>query len=111
MGALNRYSFRALYIFRILKFEIMIRINCFMRTAPKKREEVLAAAIRLTKATIEQQGCIAYDIFESATRDDVLMICESWASDADLQAHMDSEVFKKEVEIIKGNSEVKVEKF
>lgn len=89
----------------------MIRLNCFFRVKEGKRQEVLEAAKRLTEASLLQEGCIAYDIFESATRPDVLMICETWADKKALDAHSASDVFKKEVAIIHAGAEMKLESF
>ena len=56
----------------------MLRLNCFIKVSADNSAEVLAAAKRLTEASLLQDGCVAYDIFESATRPEVLMICETW---------------------------------
>ena len=56
----------------------MIRLNCFIQVEESKREQVLALAKELVAASLNDEGCIAYDIFESSTRRDVMMICETW---------------------------------
>ncbi|MCH5225264.1 MAG: antibiotic biosynthesis monooxygenase [Muribaculaceae bacterium] len=89
----------------------MIRINCFISVSEEKRSEVLEAAKRLTSASQQQDGCIAYDIFESATRRNVLMICETWRDQAALDAHSNSKVFHDEVSILHSNAEMKLETF
>ncbi|MBD5338133.1 MAG: antibiotic biosynthesis monooxygenase [Bacteroides sp.] len=89
----------------------MLRLNCFIQVNPEKRETVLAAARRLTEASLLQEGCIAYDIFESATRRDVLMICETWSDEEALKAHSESDVFVKEVGVMRANAEMKLETF
>lgn len=89
----------------------MIRINCFIDVKIEKKETVLEAAKRLTKASLEQDGCIAYDIYESATRPNVLMICETWKDKASLDAHSASKVFHDEVSIMHDNAEMKLESF
>ena len=89
----------------------MIRLNCFIRVDKTNREEVLAAARRLTAASLLQEGCVAYDVFESATREDVLMICETWRDRAALDAHSASDVFVKEVGIMRSLAEMKLESF
>ena len=58
----------------------MIRLNVFIRVKEEKREAVLVAAKELVTASQKDKGCIAYDVFESATRHDVLMICETCRS-------------------------------
>lgn len=93
------------------KSKTMIRINCFISVAAENRQKVLEAAVRLTKASLLQDGCIAYDIFESATRPDVLMICETWASKEALDAHSNSEVFHTEVSVMTELATLKLEHF
>lgn len=65
----------------------MIRLNVFIRTTATNREETVATAKELVAASLKDAGCVAYDLFESATRPDVLMICETW-SDAKALAAM-----------------------
>lgn len=89
----------------------MLRLNCFIKMNAEKREEVLAAAKRLTEASLKQDGCVAYDVFESATRKDVLMICETWRDQAVLDAHSASAVFVEEVGLMKSLAEMKLEVF
>ena len=89
----------------------MLRLNCFIRVNAGHRDEALQAAVRLTEASLRQEGCVAYDIFESATRKDVMMICETWRDQAALDAHSASEEFKTEVGILRSISEMKLETF
>ena len=89
----------------------MLRLNCFIKVEEKNREEVLEAAKRLTEASLKQEGCIAYDVFESATRPTVLMICETWRDKVSLDAHSASEVFHKEAGIMHAKAEMKLETF
>lgn len=89
----------------------MIRINCFVSVKEENRNKVLEAAKRLTEASLKQDGCVAYDIFESATRPDVLMFCETWRDKEALEAHSASKVFHDEVKIIHENAEMKLETF
>lgn len=88
----------------------MIRLNCFVSVKEENRKEVLEAARRLVEASLKQDGCIAYDIFESATRPDVLMFCETWRDQQALDAHATSEVFIKETKLIHDVADLKVER-
>ena len=54
----------------------MIRLNVFIRTTDSNREEVVNTAKELVAASLKDEGCVAYDLFESTTRKDVLMICD-----------------------------------
>ncbi len=89
----------------------MLRLNCFISVSPEHRAEVLEAARRLTAASLLQDGCIAYDIFESATRPSVLMICETWRDQAALDAHSASAEFATECAIMHRLAEMKLETF
>lgn len=89
----------------------MLRLNCFIRIDAARRDIVLDAARSLTAASLQQEGCVAYDIFESATRPDVLMICETWRDQAALDNHSASAEFKAYVGIMRENAEMKLETF
>lgn len=89
----------------------MIRLNCFIRVEDDKYEVVLDAARNLTEASLLQDGCVAYDIFTSATRPDILMICETWRDQAALDAHSASAEFERYVGIMRDNAEMKLESF
>lgn len=89
----------------------MIRINCFIQVNEENRTAVLEAAKTLTAASLEQDGCVAYDIFESSTRPDVLMICETWRDKEALDAHSNSKVFHDQVKIMHDLANLKLETF
>lgn len=89
----------------------MLRLNCFIRVGAEHHDAVLEAARRLTAASLRQEGCVAYDVFTSATRPDVIMICETWADQAALDAHGASPEFVEYVGIMRRYAEMKLETF
>lgn len=89
----------------------MIRLNCFIEVSPNKREDVIAEAKALTKASLKDIGCVAYDIFESSTRENVLMICETWTDESALAAHANTTHFKLYVSNIEKKAKITIEKF
>lgn len=89
----------------------MIRLNCFIEVSAEHKADVKAAARRLTEASLRQEGCIAYDIFESATRPEVLMICETWRDQHALDDHSTSKVFEEEVGKMRSLARMKLESF
>ncbi|WP_418990908.1 putative quinol monooxygenase [Alistipes sp.] len=89
----------------------MIRLNVFIRTSEACREELLGAARELVAASLRDEGCVDYDLYESATRRDVLMICETWRDEAALAAHEQSPHFTTLVPRLKQSGELKIEKF
>lgn len=90
----------------------MLRLNCFIAvTDCSHRDTVIDAAKRLTEASLLQDGCIAYDVFTSATRPDVIMICETWRDNEGLKVHSDSEIFATEVSAMQKYAKMKLETF
>ena len=87
----------------------MIRLNVFIRTTESNRAEILSVAKELVTASLKDEGCIAYDIFESATRPDVLMICETWSDAKALAAHEQASHFTTLVPRLHQLGEMKLE--
>lgn len=89
----------------------MIRLNVFISLDEANRAQVLDAAKELTKFSILEDGCISYDIYESATRPNVLMFCETWKDSEALSIHEKSAHFVKNIAILSALTTTKVEKF
>lgn len=87
----------------------MIRLNVFIST--ENRDAFLEIAKELVAASQKEEGCIAYDIFESSTRPEVLMFCETWASDAALAAHEATTHFTSLVPKLTELGKMKIERF
>lgn len=65
----------------------MIRLNVFIQVEAANRAALLAEAKALVEKSLNDEGCVAYDVFESATRQNVMMICETWRDEQALAAH------------------------
>lgn len=89
----------------------MIRLNVFIQVEEKNHEAVVAAAKELVASSLNDKGCIAYDLFASATRGDVLMICETWTDATSLAAHEATSHFTTLVPRIQELAAMKLEKF
>lgn len=89
----------------------MLRLNCFYQANEGKYNEALEAATALTAASVKDAGCVAYDVFESATRPDIFLICETWTDEAALQAHMAAPHFKEYVSVLEACGTLKLEQF
>jgi len=89
----------------------MIRLNVFISLEETNRSKVLEAAKELTGFSIKEEGCFAYDIFESATRPKVLMICETWKDAESLSKHEKTDHFIKNIAIMSALATFKIEKF
>ena len=89
----------------------MIRLNCFLAVSADNKAAALEAARALTVCSLQQDGCVAYDTFVSATRPEVLMICETWRDQAALDAHSASAEFKRYVGELERLGQLKIEQF
>ena len=89
----------------------MLRLNVFIQVEESNREAVIFTAKKLVEASLKDEGCIAYDIFESATRKDVLLLCETWTGEDALAAHQKAEHFVNLVPQIESIAKMKAEKF
>ena len=88
----------------------MLRLNCFFQAKKGKYNEALEAAILLTAKSQKHEGVIAYDVFESATRKDVFLICETWEGEEVLAKHAATPEFIECFGIIESCGEMKIEK-
>lgn len=89
----------------------MIRLNVFIQTTESDRAELVRTARELVEASLSDPGCVAYDLYESATRREVLMICETWRDAESLAAHEASKHFTALVPRMQQLGELKIEKF
>lgn len=89
----------------------MLRLNCFFQANEGRYDEALEAAIALTARSQQHEGCKAYDVFESATRPDVFMICETWQDQACLDKHSATPEFAEYVGVIQECGALKLEQF
>lgn len=89
----------------------MIRINVFIQVNEENRAALIEAANKLVAASLKDEGCVAYDLFKSATRADVLMICETWASAEALAKHESAAHFTTLVPEMERLGRLKLEKF
>lgn len=56
-------------------------------------EQAKALSTELVNKSLKDEGNVAYDLFLSATRPLVMMICETWQNEEVLKAHMASAHF------------------
>lgn len=94
-----------------LKIKKMIRVNVFIQVANHSdRDSVIDIAQEMVTFSVKEKGCIAYDIYESITRKDVFMICETWDTPENYIAHKKTDHFLELVPKIEEIAEIKDEK-
>lgn len=90
----------------------MIRLNVFILVENEEnRKPLIETATELVELSRRDNGCVAYDVFGSLTIDKHLMICETWKSRADLDAHKASDHFKRLVPQMEKLATLKLEEF
>ena len=62
-------------------------------------------ASELVSKTKKEAGCLAYDLFQDLSCETTLAFLESWEDQAHLDAHMQSEHFKRIVPLLDGLKE------
>ncbi len=89
----------------------MIRFNVFFQAKAGKYNEALELTLQLVAESQKHEGCIAYDVFESGTRKDVFMLCETWASWDAHATHIATASFKELMPKIEACGMIKAEHF
>ncbi|MBV5348952.1 antibiotic biosynthesis monooxygenase [bacterium] len=89
----------------------MIRLNVFISVEKANYTKVLDAAKELTAFSVKEDGCIAYDVYESATHPNVLLICETWKDEEALANHGKTAHFAKNIAILQEFAAIKLERF
>lgn len=66
----------------------MIRLNAFFELKEGvTTEELTAITTPLVEASLKDEGCLGYGLFQSTTLPGVFMFCESWKDDECLEKH------------------------
>lgn len=77
-----------------------LRVVATLPIDPASATEAAAALATLAAASREEEGCYAYDVFESATAPGTFVTIEAWRSQADLDAHMGTPHIGKAFEVL-----------
>ncbi len=90
----------------------MVRMNVSMIVETEaNRKKLLERAIELVSFSLRDKGVIDYDLYKSQSNDDRYMIIETWETEEDLKAHMETEHFKRLVPELEKYSTLTLEKF
>jgi quinol monooxygenase YgiN len=61
---------------------------------PDKVEELIVLAKKLVEATVKEEGCISYSMYQDIKDANILTMLEEWESTEALKKHSESEHFK-----------------
>ena len=79
-----------------------LRVVATIPTDPEAGDAVRAGLTELVEATRAEDGCLAYEAFESTATPGVFVTIESWRSQEDLDAHMTTPHIAKAFETLGG---------
>jgi quinol monooxygenase YgiN len=65
-----------------------LRVVATVPIDPARATEAAPALAALAEASRGDEGCLSYDVFESAATPGLFVTVEAWRSQADLDAHM-----------------------
>lgn len=65
-----------------------LHVIAVLTAKPGSTETVGSALRELVAATRQEEGCVAYDLYESAAAAGTFITVERWRAQADLDAHM-----------------------
>jgi quinol monooxygenase YgiN len=68
-----------------------LRVVATIPVKPESAGQMRAAISSLAEATRAEEGCLTYDVFESAAVPGTFVTVEEWRSQADLDAHLKTE--------------------
>lgn len=90
----------------------MIRLNCgLIAETDENRKKAIALATELVELSLNDDGCIDYDLLGFLTNTDRLVIYETWQDEASLNAHMASDHFRRLVPEIEKVATLTLEQF
>ena len=73
----------------------MIKVIAKSFTKENQIENVLELAKELVKATVQEEGCISYEMYQDEKDPKILIMVEEWETIEALNQHMASEHFTK----------------
>jgi len=72
-----------------------LTIMAIATAAPGQEAALRAAQEQLVAETVKEPGCLRYELHQSREDSRVLVFVETWASEAQWRAHMDSAAIKR----------------
>ena len=65
-----------------------LHVTASLTAKPEAVDSLREALLRLVAATREEEGSVAYDLYESASSPGTFVTIERWRSQADFESHM-----------------------
>jgi len=71
----------------------MIIVKITMTARPEKRKEVIQTLLSMTEPTLQEKGCLSYQVFQDVNDENVFSLIKEWETREDLDLHMNSHLF------------------
>ena len=81
--------------------EIMFKVIAKMATVPGKSKEFIASVAKMAPQTRAMKGCLAYNLTQSRTDENIFIFVEEWENNEVFKQHFSEEftkVFESELE-------------
>ena len=82
-----------------------LQVVATLTAKPEAVDGIREALLLLVEATRQEDGNVSYDLFESASTPRVFYTVETWRSQADFEAHMQTPHLASAVQAAEGNIE------
>ncbi len=77
-----------------------LRVVATIPISPDRAAEAGPALTELAVASLEEEGCLAYDVFESSAAPGTFVTIEAWRGEDDMTAHMSTPHVAKAFEVL-----------
>jgi len=71
----------------------MIIVRITMTARPEKRKEVMQTLLSMVEPTLQERGCLSYQVFQDVDDENVFSMIKEWETREDLDRHMRSDRF------------------
>ncbi len=71
----------------------MIIIRITMTARPEKRKEVMQTLLSMIEPTLQEKGCLSYQVFQGIEDENVFSLIKEWKTRKDLDRHLRTDRF------------------
>jgi quinol monooxygenase YgiN len=71
----------------------MIIVRITMTARPEKRKEVVQTLLSIIEPTLQEKGCLSYQVFQDIEDENVFSLIKEWETREDLEHHMRADRF------------------
>ena len=64
-----------------------------MAARPEKRKEVMQTLLSMIEPTLQEKGCLSYQVFQDINDENVFILIKEWETREDLDHHMRTDRF------------------